>query len=62
MIVLGTFGAGFYWSDGYVTNQTMTRGVIDAAGWCGLVQFGIFGSILVRGAVVNHKGARPAYP
>jgi ABC-type transport system involved in multi-copper enzyme maturation permease subunit len=49
-IVLGTFGAWFYWSDGFVTSQTMTRGVNDAARWCALVHFAIFGSILVRGA------------
>ena len=49
-IVLGTFGAWFYWSDGYVTHRTMTRGVNEAASWCLLVHFGIFGSILVRGA------------
>jgi ABC-type transport system involved in multi-copper enzyme maturation permease subunit len=50
VIFLGTFGAWYYWSDGYVTHRTMTRGVNDAARWCGLVHFGIFGSILVRGA------------
>jgi hypothetical protein len=49
-IVLGTFGAWYYASDGYVTHRTMTRGVHQAAGWCGLVHFAIFGSILVRGA------------
>jgi ABC-type transport system involved in multi-copper enzyme maturation permease subunit len=49
-IVLGTFGAWFYWSDGYVTHRTMTRAVNEAASSCLLVHFGIFGSILVRGA------------
>jgi ABC-type transport system involved in multi-copper enzyme maturation permease subunit len=49
-IVLGTFGARFYWSDGYVTHRTMTRAVNEAAGWCALVHFAIFNSILVRGA------------
>ncbi|MFI5461163.1 MAG: ABC transporter permease [Isosphaerales bacterium] len=49
-IVLGTFGALYYWSDEPVTYRTMTQGMIEAAGWCGLVHFGIFASILVRGA------------
>jgi ABC-type Na+ efflux pump permease subunit/dienelactone hydrolase len=48
--VLGTFGAWFYWSDGYVTHRTIARSVNEAASACLLVHFGIFGSILVRGA------------
>ena len=49
-IVLGTFGAWFYWSDGYVTHRTMTRAVNVAAGSCLLFHFGIFGStLIVRG-------------
>ena len=49
-IVVVTFGAWFYWSDGYVTNRTMAGGVNAAAGWCALFHFGVFASILVRGA------------
>ena len=49
-IVVVTFGAWLYWSDGYVTNQTMAGGVNAAAAWCALVHFGVFASILVRGA------------
>ena len=49
-IVVVAFGAWLYWSDGYVTNRTMARGVNEAVGWCGLVHFGVFGSILLRGA------------
>ena len=48
-IVVWTFGAWYYSSDGYVTHRTMTRGVNEAARLCLLVHFGIFGSILVRG-------------
>jgi len=49
-IVLGTFGAWYYWSDGYVTSRTMTRGVNDAARWCGLIHFMIFGTGVLRAA------------
>jgi ABC-type Na+ efflux pump permease subunit len=48
--VLGTFGAWFYWSDGYVTHWAIARGVNEAASACLLVHFGILGSILVRSA------------
>ncbi len=49
-VVLATFGTAYYWSGGYVTNRTMAQVAHDAAGWCALFHFGIFGSILVRGA------------
>ena len=61
-IVLVTFGAWFYWSDGYVTNRTMAGGVNEAAGWCGVSPLRDLRFNLGSRRVVDRKGAGQRYP
>jgi ABC-type Na+ efflux pump permease subunit len=50
VIVVVTLGSSYYWSGGSVTPRTMTGAVTAAAQRCLFIHFGLFGTILVRGA------------
>ncbi|HZW34908.1 MAG TPA: ABC transporter permease subunit, partial [Isosphaeraceae bacterium] len=55
IIVVGTFGAWYYWSDGQITSRTLGRVTDQALGWTSLFHFAICASFALRGAAAIAK-------